>query len=146
MCALLLPPGSPSILLSLCHWIAFWSIGWHQSIVIYKTKIRELIAKMFAIMPSVLPSNRAYTNDYLDLVYRGVTSLESAIAPCFITESLQEKFRSYVEAEENRLRDNLRDVRFDIDARDTLELVAGPGRIERVSGFALDAADNANEL
>ncbi|KAJ7849789.1 hypothetical protein B0H14DRAFT_3866764 [Mycena olivaceomarginata] len=116
---------------SLCHWIAFWSIGWHQSIVIYKTKIRELIAKMFAIMPSVLPSNRAYANDYLDLVYRGVTSLESAIAPCFITESLQEKFRSYVEAEENRLRDNLRDVRFDIDARDTLELVVGPGRIER---------------
>ncbi|KAJ6560234.1 hypothetical protein B0H19DRAFT_1146862 [Mycena capillaripes] len=116
---------------SILHWIAFWSIGWHQSITVYKIKIRELIAKMFAIMPSILPENKGYANEYLDLCYRGITSLESAIAPCFITESLQEKFRSYVEAEENRLRDNLRDVRFDIDARDTLELVMGRGRIER---------------
>ncbi|KAJ7461994.1 hypothetical protein FB451DRAFT_1267439 [Mycena latifolia] len=116
---------------SLLHWVVFWVVGWHQSITVYKTKIRELIAKMFAIMPHVLPQNRAYANEYLDLVYRGVTSLESAIGPCFITESLQEKFRSYVEAEENRLRENLRAVRYDIDARDTLELVMGPGRIER---------------
>ncbi|KAJ7770993.1 hypothetical protein DFH07DRAFT_1057757 [Mycena maculata] len=42
-----------------------------------------------------------------------------------------EKFRSYVEAEESRLRDNLRDTGFDINARDTLVLVTGPGRIER---------------
>ncbi|KAJ7181616.1 hypothetical protein C8R43DRAFT_969666 [Mycena crocata] len=116
---------------SLPHWIAFWSIGWHQSITVYKTKIRELIAKMFAVMQHILPANRAYADQYLDLVYRGITSLESAIGPCFITDSLQEKFRSYVEAEENRLQDNLRDIRFDIDARDTLELVMGPGRIER---------------
>jgi hypothetical protein len=87
---------------------------------------------MFAIMPSILPANRAYANEYLDLCYQGITSLESAIGPCFITESLQEKFRSYVEAEENRLRHNLKAVRFDIDARDTLELIMGPGRIERV--------------
>ncbi|KAJ6536683.1 hypothetical protein DFH09DRAFT_1324429 [Mycena vulgaris] len=116
---------------SLLHWVVFWIIGWHQSITVYKTKIRELIAKMFAIMPRILPANRAYANEYLDLVYRGVTSLESAIGPCFITESLQEKFRSCVEAEESRLRANLRDVRYDIDAHDTLELVMGPGRIER---------------
>jgi uncharacterized Fe-S center protein len=102
---------------------------------LYKTKIRELIAKMFAIMTNVLPANRATANEYLDLVYRGVTSLESSIAPCFITDSLQEKFRSYVEAEEARLRDNLKDVRYDIDARDTLALVIGPGRIERVGIF-----------
>ncbi|KAJ7248435.1 hypothetical protein C8J57DRAFT_1358239 [Mycena rebaudengoi] len=120
---------------SIVHWIVFWSIGWHQSIALYKTKIRELIAKMFAIMTNVLPANRATANEYLDLVYRGVTSLESSIAPCFITDSLQEKFRSYVEAEEARLRDNLKDVRYDIDARDTLALVIGPGRIERVSIF-----------
>ncbi|KAJ6618743.1 hypothetical protein B0H10DRAFT_1794829 [Mycena sp. CBHHK59/15] len=116
---------------SLPHWIAFWSIGWHQSMAGYVTKIRELIAKMFALRTLVLPANRTSVNSYLEAIYHGVTSLESALNPCFVNEGLQEKFNSYVEAEEVRLRGNLEAVDYDLDAANTLNLVTGEGRIER---------------
>ncbi|KAJ7901712.1 hypothetical protein B0H14DRAFT_1250148 [Mycena olivaceomarginata] len=116
---------------SLCHWIAYWAIGFHQSLSVYATKIRELIAKMFALRTRVLPANRTAVNSYLETIYQGVTSLESGLAPCYVNEALQEKFSSYVEAEEERLRGNLEAVDYDLDAANTLTLVTGQGRIER---------------
>ncbi|KAJ7925171.1 hypothetical protein B0H13DRAFT_2314677 [Mycena leptocephala] len=116
---------------SLTHWTAFWAIGFHQSMSIYATKIRELIAKMFALRTLVLPANRTAVNSYLETIYQGVTSLESGLAPCYVNEALQEKFSSYVEAEEARLRGNLEAVDYDLDAANTLTLVTGQGRIER---------------
>ena len=99
---------------------------------IYANKIRELIAKMFALRTLVLPANRTAVNTYLESIYRDVTSLESGVQPCYVNEALQEKFSSYVEAEEARLRGNLEAVEYDIDAANTLALVTGEGRIERV--------------
>ncbi|KAJ7262295.1 hypothetical protein B0H12DRAFT_1105150 [Mycena haematopus] len=116
---------------SLTHWTAFWAIGFHQSMTIYATKIRELIAKMFALRTRVLPANRTSVNSYLETIYHGVTSLESGLAPCYVNEALQERFRDYVEAEETRLRRNLEAVDYDLDAANTLTLVTGEGRIER---------------
>ncbi|KAF7376029.1 hypothetical protein MSAN_00017700 [Mycena sanguinolenta] len=116
---------------SLTHWAAFWAIGFHQSMTIYATKIRELIAKMFALRTRVLPANRTAVNSYLETIYQGVTSLESGLAPCFVNEALQERFKDYVEAEESRLRRNLEAVDYDLDAANTLSLVTGQGRIER---------------
>ncbi|KAJ6499432.1 hypothetical protein C8R45DRAFT_115543 [Mycena sanguinolenta] len=116
---------------SLTHWAAFWAIGFHQSMTIYATKIRELIAKMFALRTRVLPANRTAVNSYLETIYNGVTSLESGLAPCYVNEALQERFKDYVEAEEARLRRNLEAVDYDLDAANTLTLVTGQGRIER---------------
>ncbi|KAF7361998.1 hypothetical protein MVEN_00545000 [Mycena venus] len=116
---------------SLTHWTAFWAIGFHQSMTLYANKIRELIAKMFALRTRVLPANRTAVNSYLETIYQGVTSLESGLAPCYVNEALQEKFSSYVEAEEVRLRGNLEAVDYDLDAANTLTLVTGQGRIER---------------
>ncbi|KAJ7135469.1 hypothetical protein C8R43DRAFT_1021198 [Mycena crocata] len=116
---------------SLPHWIAFWSIGFHQSMSLYAVKIRELVAKMFTLRTLVLPANRASINSYLESIYQGVTSLEAGLAPCYVNEALQEKFNSYVEAEEARLLGNLQAVEFDLDAANTLSLVTGQGRIER---------------
>ncbi|KAJ7777905.1 hypothetical protein DFH07DRAFT_730843 [Mycena maculata] len=116
---------------TLPHWIAFWAVGFHQSMSIYATKIRELIAKMFALRTLVLPANRIAVNSYLETIYHGVVSLESGLAPCFVSEALQDKFRSYVDSEEARLRGNLEAVDYDLDAANTLTLVTGEGRIER---------------
>ncbi|KAJ7058048.1 hypothetical protein C8F01DRAFT_1149302 [Mycena amicta] len=116
---------------SLTHWTAFWAIGFHQSMTIYATKIRELVAKMFALRTLVLPANRTGVNAYLEDIYQSVTSLESGLQPCYVNEALQEKFSSYVEAEEARLRGNLEAVDYDLDAANTLALVTGDGRIER---------------
>jgi hypothetical protein len=99
----------------------------------YVAKIRELLAKMFALRLTVLPENRGSCNRYLDSIYHGVTTLHSGLNPCYINENLQEKFNSYVEAEETRLRGNLEAISYDIDALNTLSLVTGQGRIERVS-------------
>ncbi|KAJ6610414.1 hypothetical protein B0H10DRAFT_2060657 [Mycena sp. CBHHK59/15] len=116
---------------TLPHWLAFWAIGWHQSMARYAAKIRELIAKMFALRSRVLPANRTSVNGYLDSIYHGVTTLCAGLNPCYINEGLQEKFNSYVEAEEARLRGNLEAISYDIDALNTLYLITGQGRIER---------------
>ncbi|KAJ7368797.1 hypothetical protein DFH08DRAFT_33383 [Mycena albidolilacea] len=116
---------------SLKKWLAFWAIGWHQSMARYVVKIQELLAKMFALRLHVLPANRGSVNKYLDSIYNGVTTLHSGLNACYINESLQEKFHSYVEAEEARLRGNLEAISYDIDALNTLYLISGQGRIER---------------
>ncbi|KAK7062151.1 hypothetical protein R3P38DRAFT_2495366 [Favolaschia claudopus] len=112
-------------------WLSFWAIGWHQSMTQYAGKIRELLAKMFSLRFHVLQANQVSVDKYLDTIYEGVTTLHSALNPCYVNLSLQERFKSYVEAEEARLRGNLEAVSFDIDATNTLSLVTGPGRIER---------------
>ncbi|KAF7297297.1 hypothetical protein MIND_00962900 [Mycena indigotica] len=116
---------------SLSHWTAYWAIGFHQAMTIYAVKIRELVAKMFALRTLVLPANRASINSYLEEIYQGVTTLESGLQPCYVNEALQEKFALYVDAEEARLRGNLEAVDYDLDAANTLTLVTGDGRIER---------------
>ncbi|KAJ7771114.1 hypothetical protein DFH07DRAFT_241844 [Mycena maculata] len=116
---------------SLKKWLAFWAIGWHQSMAGYVGKIRELLAKMFALRLRVLPPNRGYVNKYLDSIYHGVTSLHSGLNPCYVNEGLQRKFTSYIEAEEARLRGNLEAISYDIDALNTVFLVTGHSRIER---------------
>ncbi|KAJ7693840.1 hypothetical protein B0H17DRAFT_981213 [Mycena rosella] len=116
---------------SLPHWLAFWAVGWHQTMARYAGKIRELLAKMFALRLNVLPQNRHVVNQYLDNIYRGVTTLHSGLNECYINEGLQEKFDSYVVAEEARLRGNLEAISYDIDAANTLSLISGAGRIER---------------
>ncbi|KAJ7068738.1 hypothetical protein C8F01DRAFT_978668 [Mycena amicta] len=128
---------------SLTKWLAMWAhipctlytdfpwIGWHQSMTRYAIKIRELIAKMFAVRHYALPANRVSVNKYLETIYHGVTTLHSGLNACYINESLQEKFASYFDSEEERLRGNLEAVQYDIDALNTLYLVCGQGRIER---------------
>lgn len=102
----------------------------------YQSKIRALISKMFAILPNILPANRASVHQYINKTYEMVTTITASVNICNDTnEALQARFSSYIEAEEARIRGNLEAVEYDIDAEDTLSLVVGPGRIERVSDF-----------
>jgi len=108
------------------------SIGWHQSMVVYRNLIRDIIEKMFLILPKIRLENRSPVNNYLALVDRLVTSLQTSLGAWDIDEHLQERFTSYIKAEEARLKRNLEDVHYNIDAMNTLVLITGPGRIERV--------------
>ncbi|KAF8208355.1 hypothetical protein K438DRAFT_1813864 [Mycena galopus ATCC 62051] len=116
---------------SLPRWIAYWAIGQHQVLYTYATKINELLSKMFAIMPKILPVNKSPANMYLETIYEGVYSLTAAVDASYVANRPEERFKSYVEAEEERIRANLEAVKYDIDAADTLELVTGEGRIDR---------------
>ncbi len=98
----------------------------------YTEKIVEICANMFAIRPHIHPANRNAVNKYLDTVWKKVTTLTASLVRWSWSDELKEHFLSYVDAEEQRLREGLENFKFDIDAMDTLTLITGPGRIEKV--------------
>ncbi|KAJ7115485.1 hypothetical protein C8R44DRAFT_984151 [Mycena epipterygia] len=102
------PPGW-----SLPRWIAYWSIGHHQVMAAYADKITGIVAKMFSIIPNIDPVNKTSVNNYLKRVCK------RNLRPTLLRKRLD------FEAE------NLEGFQYDIDEPDTLELVTGPGRIDR---------------
>ncbi|KAI1783149.1 hypothetical protein LXA43DRAFT_904186 [Ganoderma leucocontextum] len=116
---------------SLPHWLAYWAIGWQMTATKYRDMIVDICAKMFAIRSDIHPANRNAVDKYLQAVWQKICTLTASFVNSYQAESLQERFKSYVETEEQRLREGLETVRYDIDAMDTLLLVTGPGRIEK---------------
>ena len=102
----------------------------------YRDMVANILAKMFAIRADIHPTNRNAVDKYLRRVWMPISTLTSSLVRTSQPESLQARFKSYVDAEEKRLSKNLETVKYDIDGRDTLLLVTGPGRIEKVSSIA----------
>lgn len=89
---------------------------------------------MFALRPLVHPVNRISVDQYLRIVWWRVAQTTTSFTPFYPSDtSLVTQFQSYTEAEEERIRKNLEEFHYDIDAMDTLALITGPGRIEKVS-------------
>ncbi|KAH9034700.1 hypothetical protein EDB85DRAFT_2220184 [Lactarius pseudohatsudake] len=117
---------------SLPHWVAFWAVGYRESIIDYAIKIEMLFSKMEGIRAVVLPRNRQSVDHYFASCWYFVHSLTAAIRPLFEPgSSNRDKFKSYLEAEEARLSARLEAVDYTIDGMDTLELISGVGRIEK---------------
>ncbi|KAI0090196.1 hypothetical protein BDY19DRAFT_887919 [Irpex rosettiformis] len=127
---------------SLPHWVAYWAVGmsfvlrslytgWQATSAKYGESILELLNHLFSIRSSLLPENRYWADYYLKTVWPVAFELIKSFRPADIPEHIHAKFEAYTECEENRLRKNLEDIRFDIDALDTVYVVAGPGRIEK---------------
>lgn len=118
---------------SLQHWIAYWAVGWRVTMTQYRDKIHVLLAQMFALRPRLLPENRNSAEHYLKAVWQSTVELTLA----FKSEDLSSndvplsRFTPYAQYEEDRIRRNLSDIKFDIDALDTVYVVAGRGRIEK---------------
>ena len=106
----------------------------------YRDMAVEIFAKMFAIRPQIHPANRNAVDKYLQTVWQKLTTLTSSFICTYQSDALQDRFKSYVEEEEQRLREGLETVKYDIDAMDTLSLITGGGRIERVCDCDLSAA------
>lgn len=98
----------------------------------YAAKIDVILAKIFALKAHVLPANRNAMEQYLYYVWTMVTMLTTAFRRVDVDEQLLHRFEEYTLAEEKRLGENLKTTKYDIDARDTLDLIRGPGRIEKV--------------
>ncbi|KAL1937671.1 hypothetical protein VTO73DRAFT_12946 [Trametes versicolor] len=116
---------------SLLHWMAYWAIGWQMTMTRYVIEIDSLLDKMFAIKKHVLPANRRSVEQYLDVIWSPITELTTGFRRIERNDVVEERFQPYVDAEENRLRDALQDIKYDIDAADILQLVTGPGRVEK---------------
>ncbi|KAK0475513.1 hypothetical protein IW261DRAFT_1340555, partial [Armillaria novae-zelandiae] len=126
-----IPPGW-----TLPQWIAYWAEGWHVSIDQYKKRIHIILSTMYSTFPNVLPANREATCDYLqhDSIYqvdRLLRSTRDLPSNAREISELRRLTEAYTQSEEARLQRNLADVSYDIDAKSTVSLITGPGRIER---------------
>jgi len=110
--------------------------GLKWSNIDYARKIEELFAKMEGVRSVVLPPNREVVDGYFGYVWRAVHTLTAAVLSQSSSQSSgsddPKKFKSYLEAEETRLGNNLRAVDYMIDGIDTIPLIAGVGRVEKV--------------
>jgi hypothetical protein len=112
--------------------------GFKWSIVDYSRKIEELFAKMEGVRSVVLPPNLEAIDRYFESVWVPVHSLtapmlseSSESSESYVPDDIK-KFNSYLEAEEARLGRKLGKVNYIIDEIDTIPVIAGIGRIEKV--------------
>ena len=108
--------------------------GFKWSIIDYAHKIEELFAKMEGVRSVVLPPNREVIDAYFGYVWHAVHTLTASVLSQSQSSELdgQKYFKSYLEAEEARLGSNLGAVGYIIGGIDTIPLVTGGGRIEKV--------------
>ncbi|KAG8818704.1 hypothetical protein FRC17_010740 [Serendipita sp. 399] len=103
----------------------------------WRVKIGSILDAMYGLLEQgeILPTNRHVVDHYVcsdqinlaDLLVRSVARYTEENN----TTTLEEKIKPYMDDEEKRLRTNLEGVGWNIDGFDTLNLVTGPGRIER---------------
>jgi hypothetical protein len=105
--------------------------GFKWSMIDYAHKIEELFAKMAGLRSMVLPSNRDAVDRYFARVWMAVHSLTAAVLSQHSEPDDSKRFKSYLEAEEARLGNNLQAVDYVVDGIDTLPLITGVGRIEK---------------
>lgn len=87
---------------------------------------------MYGLRSRLLPENHYWADYYLRKVWSSVVEITAGLQTPDLPDHLEAKFEPYISHEEERIRKNLQDIRFDIDALDTVYVVAGPGRIEKV--------------
>jgi hypothetical protein len=87
---------------------------------------------MEGIRTEVLPANRRHIDYYFTRVWQRVYKLTAAVPSPLNFTFDPEKFKSYLDAEETRLTAKLKAMKYIIDGTDTLSLITGPGRIEKV--------------
>jgi hypothetical protein len=126
--------GEPNI--SLYAALHSMNTGFKWSIIDYSRKIEDMFAKMEGLRSVVLPPNQAAVDRYFACVYITVHSLTAAVLSQDYSQNSgsddSKRFSSYLEAEEARLENNLQAVDYVIDGTDTLPLITGVGRIEKV--------------
>ena len=91
---------------------------------------------MEGVRAEVLPPNRGSIDEYLNFSWPTIHALTAAVTSLQPESrppvSAWDKFKSHRDAEEARLSTNLKAVDYVIDGADTLALITGEGRIEKV--------------
>jgi len=97
----------------------------------YCIKIEETFDAMIQLSDEVLPENRRGVTEYIWNTWMEVTIFTRSIKWEEGTDEFRAKFQSHVDAEEERLRKNLEDIKYSIDSYDSVPLISH-GRIEAV--------------
>jgi len=103
----------------------------------YCKKIEEIFDAMIHLSGEVLPENRTVVNEYISYAWTEVGIFTRSIQLEEGTDKLRARFQSYVDAEEEGLRKNFEDIKYDLDGYDSVRLVSGHGRIETVWSFPI---------
>ena len=112
----------------------------------YCEKIEEIFDAMIRLSDDVLPENRCVVNEYIYYAWIEVGIFTRSIQLEEGTDELRAKFKSHVDAEEERLRKNFEDIKYDVAGSESVYLVSGPRRIEAVQSFSLhDCAKLSSE-
>lgn len=103
----------------------------------YVEKIKLLLKRMRDAIHKVHPRNRQHVDDYFGTTWWWVGALIMGLPQDDVmndqpsTTSI-DRFQEYIDWEEQRISENLQKIKYNIDASDTLFLVLGPGRLEKV--------------
>ena len=111
-------------------------LGWGVGAAMYTTKIKEVMGKIRLTLPHVLPLNRSAVDEYLRSTWTQTLKLILGIRS-ETSWILEGRFQDYFEFEEQRIRSHLELIRYHIDAPETISLVLGPGRLEKVFATCL---------
>jgi hypothetical protein len=106
--------------------------GYKTSIIDYANMIERLFGKMDSLYYEVLPPNRGSIMTYFFNVWMFIHALITPVLRLQSEPNDLEKFIPYLKEEEARLGNSLKRVEFIIDGADTLTLITGAGRIEKV--------------
>jgi len=103
----------------------------------YCKKIEETFDAMTRLSEEILPENRRVVNEYIGYAWMEVGIFTRSIQWEEGTDELRARFKSHVDAEEERLRKNFEDLKYDVTASESIYLVSGSRRIEAVRSFLL---------
>ena len=148
--------GRTDQMFSIPHWMAYWAIGrvhlierlsadlgsqkflltigWRLVGHTYVTKILKLLSWIRDTIPKVLPRNRIAMDRYFDIwwqVMQFIQGFEDNGA-ALEDDLLLDRFQEFLHYQERHFRENLKKIKYRIDASDTLSLVVGQGPLEKV--------------
>jgi hypothetical protein len=101
---------------------------------------------MEGVRATVLPPNREAVDTYFRDAWTAVHTLTAAVSSQYSGLDDPERFELYLESEETRLEKKLIAYKYVIDGIDTVALITGGGRIEKVKDCAIHSTSSWTHL
>ena len=106
-------------------------VGWQIASTWYITRIKAAISRIRDALPSILPLNRVDFDWYFTIHWSPIFSAIAGFNQ-WKDATLQDRFQEYINSEEDRIRGNLEKIKYEIDTVETVSLVVGSSRLEKV--------------
>jgi len=94
----------------------------------------------------VLPPNRKAIDKYFTTVWKAVHTLTAAVPSRYYDLDDSEKFELYLKSEKERLEKKLQALHYVIDGIDTVTLITGGDRIEKVKDYVIHSTASWTHL
>ena len=133
-------PNRLKIVNSLPHWISYWTYGFEMTVQWYFRRIRKLYSNIAYLSNAALPANTkpiiwfltSWQMRWTEDILSGLRDIEEWDNVDWANDSVFLVFRSYVVENETRIERQLRKLKYYLDDANTLTIVAGEGRPEKV--------------